>query len=682
MNRLRPLILLLSLLLLPPALAQKPAAKKTAAAKPATSLVERIGSTAFIRVEAGSFNDLSPRQKELVWWLTRASIAVDPIIYDQSSRFGLRQKYLLEMIVAHPQGIDPAVYKKVLDYTKLFWANHGNHNNTTAQKFVPEFTFEELEQAATRAMKSAPGAGISEEPIGQDLEELRASIFDPNFEPQLTAKSPRGGLDIIQASANNFYAPGVTVADLEKFAETHPLNSRVVKTADGKLVEEVYRAGTPDGSLQPGLYAEYLGRAIEYLGKARPLAEAGQAAVIDALIKYYQTGDPRDWIRFGILWVQNNPAVDFANGFIEVYRDPRGAKGTSQSFVSVTDEKLNKLMVKIAQNAQTFEEHAPWAEQYKKKGVKPPLAKAIETVVETGDFAVGVVGDNLPNENEVREKYGTKSFLFTGSTRALNHARGTASLNEFAYDAEDKELSLKYGDEAEDLLTALHEIIGHGSGKVSPKLTQDPSTYLKEYYSTLEEARADLMALWSIWDPRLRELGLVSHPDVAKAMYLRQFRAPLTQLNSIPRGDTIEEDHQRDRQLIALYIMDKVPGSLEWAHHDDKTYMHVVDYQKARQGVGMLLAELMRIKGEGDYPAIKELVDRYGVRFDPKLRDEVVARFKSLNLPSYWCGINAELSAKTDKTGKVTAVTMSYPDDIRKQRMGYAAMYHPELKLK
>ncbi|MBV9494809.1 MAG: peptidase M49 [Acidobacteria bacterium] len=638
-------------------------------------LLERIGPTAFIHVPAESFRDLSTRQQKLAYWLTQASIAIDPIIYDQQSRFGLRQKYVLELIVSHPQGVDPKVYRKVADYTKLFWANHGNHNDLTALKFVPEFTSEDLEGAAIHALKNVKNARMSEAELRKEVRELGPSFFDPAFEPQLTAKNPEGGKDIIQSSSNNFYAPGVTLAEVEKLKETHALNSRVAKTKDGKLVEEVWRAGTPDGKVKPGLYAVYLSKAISHLQKAKPYAEPGQAPVIDALIRYYQTGDARDWIDFGIQWVGNNPPVDFANGFIEVYRDARGAKGTSQSFVSVTDEKLNKLMTKIATNAQYFENRAPWADQYKKQGVKPPLATAIETIVETGDFAVTVVGDNLPNENEVREKYGTKSFLFTGSTRALDEARGSSSLDEFAYDAEDKTLSTKYGSEAEDLLTALHEIIGHGSGKVNPKLTEDPFTYLKEYASTLEEARADLMALWNIWDPKLQELGLVSHPDVAKAMYLRQFRAPLTQLGSIPKGETIEEDHQRDRQMIALYIMDKVPGSLEWAKRDGKTFMHVVDYQKTRQGVGMLLAELMRIKGEGDYAAIKALVDKYGVHFDPKLRDEVVARVKKLDLPLYWHGVNAELAM--DAAGKVT---MSYPNDVTKQRLRYAAMYDQELK--
>jgi dipeptidyl-peptidase-3 len=672
-------------------LAAEPAkapAKKSAAA-PKSTVVERVGATAFLQVEAESFKALDARQKELVYWLAQASIAIDPIIYDQLSPYGLRQKRILELIAAHPAGVDAATAKKIDRYTKLFWANHGNHQDTTAQKFVPEFTPAELEKAALASAawyaqhaKTKQDVPFTPDELRATLAELRQSIFDPEFEPQLTAKSPRGGLDIIQASSNNFYGRGVTVAELKNLTEKNALNSRVVRTADGRLVEEVYRAGTPDGSVPPGLYAEFLGRAITYLRKARTVAEPGQAPVIDALIRYYQTGDYRDWIDFGIKWVGNNPEVDFANGFIEVYRDPRGAKGTSQSFVSVTDVALNKLMVKIANDAQYFENHAPWADEYKKLGVKPPLAKAIETVVETGDFNVTTVGDNLPNENEVRETHGTKSFLFTGSTRAIARARGTAATQEFAYDDEEKRIVNQYGPQASDLLTAMHEIIGHGSGKVSAKLTQDPSTYLKEYYSTLEEARADLMALWNVFDPKLVELGFVtkaSQRDVGKAMYYQQFRAPLVQLNGIRKGDTIEEDHQRDRQMIALYIMDKVPGSLEWSKRNGKTYMHIIDFDKVHEGVGLLLAELMRIKGEGDYAAIKSLIDEYGVHFDPKLRDEVVARYAKLDVPAYFHGVNADVKATFGKDGKVVAVTMTYPRDVAAQRLKYAAMYAPEL---
>jgi dipeptidyl-peptidase-3 len=620
-------------------------------------LVERVGNTGFVQVDADSFNDLTPREKQLAYWLTRASIAIDPIVYDQLSRFGLQQKRILEMIVAHPPGIDPTVHKKITDFTKLFWASHGNHNGVTAQKFLPDFTFEEFVAAA----RIAAGGGDASEKVEQTLLDLRPSLFDPDFEPQLTAKSPRRGLDIIQASANNFYGRNVMLADLENFKEKHPLNSRVVKDEKGELVEEVYRVG--------GKYSKYLSEAIKYLRKARPFTEAGQGPVIDALIRYFQTGEFSDWLKFGALWVRNNPRVDFANGFIEVYRDARGAKATAQSFVSVTDEKLNDMMELIAENAQYFENHAPWADQYKKQDVKPPLAKAIETVIETADFSVGVTGDNLPNENEIHQKYGTKSFFFTGSSRTLTKARGDAPIDEFSYDDEERRLSRQHGQQADDLLTALHEVIGHGSGKLSPRLTGDATTYLKEYYSTLEEGRADLMALWNVWDPKLRELGLVKSDDVAKAMYHGAARAPLVQLRAIPKGDTIEEDHQRDRQLIVEYIMDRVPGSIERVQRDGRTFMHVIDFQKMRQGVGMLLAEIMRIKAEGDYAAAKAMVDRYGVHFDPKIRDEVVERYKKLNLPAYWSGINAELT----KNG--TKVMMSYPRDIVKQRLGYAAMY-------
>ncbi len=634
-----------------------------AAEEPA--LVERVGNTGFVQVRADSFNDLTPRQKQLAFWLTRASIAIDPIIYDQLSRFGLDQKRVLEMIVASPAGIAPAVLRKITDFTKLFWANHGNHNDTTAQKFLPGFTFDELRNAAQRALANTRNAGMRAEQLDALLLDLKPSLFDPAFEPQLTVKNPPAGLDIIQASSNNFYARNVTLADLENFKELHPLNSRVEKNAQGQLVEDIYRAGTLDGKIPPGRYAKYLLRAIGDLHKAREYAEPGQAPVIDALIRYFETGRFQDWLRFGGLWVLNNARVDFTNGFIEVYRDARGAKATAQSFVSVTDEKVTHMMELIAANAQYFENHAPWLDQYKKQGVKPPLAKAIETFIESADFGVTVTGDNLPNEDEIHQKYGTKSFFFTGSSRTLNKARGAAAIDEFAYDDAEKRISRQHGQEAEDLLTALHEVIGHGSGKLSPKLTGDATTYLKEYYSTLEEGRADLMALWNVWDPKMRELGLVKSDDVARAMYYSAARAPLVQLRAIPHGDTVEEDHLRDRQLIVEYIMDKVPGAIERVQRDGKTYMHVLDFQKMRKGVGMLLAEIMRIKAEGDYAAAKALVDRYAVHFDPAVRDEVVARYAKLNLPAYWAGINPELTMKSGQ------ITMTYPRDIVKQRLGY-----------
>jgi dipeptidyl-peptidase-3 len=659
-----------------------PAAAENAGTEGKSTLVERVGSTGFLQLEADSFNRLTPREQTLAYWLTQASIAIDPIIYDQLSRFGLREKRLLEALVGHPEGVKPETMAKIVAYAKLFWANKGNHNDTTAQKFLPEFTFEELQEAGAGVMRGGLrigdpyGAGKpiqTEAEFASEIAELKPALFDPNFEPIITAKNPQGGLDILQASANNFYS-GVTLADLKGFHERYPLNSQLVKTKDGKVVELVYRAGTPDGRIPPGLYAPFLKKAIEYFQRARAFAEPGQDKVIDDLVRFYQSGEPEDWMRFGASWVQNNANVDFANGFIEVYRDARGAKGTSQSFVSVTDQRVNSLMLKIADNAQYFEDHAPWDPKYRKQGVKPPMAKAVETVAETGDFHVTTVGDNLPNENEIHEKYGSKSFLFTGSTRAFSHATGHTSLEEFAYSSEEIERGKKYGDEAEDLLTALHEIIGHGSGKLNPKLTHEAAFYLKEYASTLEEARADLMALWNVFDPKLQQLGLISSPEVGKAMYDQSARVALTQLRKMLKGDTIEEDHDRNRQLIVNYIIDKT-GAIARVERDGKAYITVRDYDKMHQGVGTLLAELMRIKAEGDYEAIKALVNQYGVHFDPAQRDQVVARYKKLNLPTYWAGINPVVEATAGANGDVSAVHISYPRDFVKEQLGYAAMY-------
>ena len=631
--------------------------------------VDRVGTTGFVQLEAESFRNLSLKEQALAYWLSQASIAIDPINYDQNSIWGLRQKRLLEGIIRR-EGV---VRLKITAFTKLFWANRGNHNEMTAQKFLPEFTFEELKTAATAALHSGGFKGMSQAELDRELEALRPSLFDADFEPTITAKSPQGSLDILQASANNFYN-GVSLADLKNFHDRHPLNSRLVKNGAGRLVEEIYRAGTPDGKIPAGRYAQFLKKANEYLEKAQAYAEPGQDQAIAALIRYYQTGEPADWIRFGTAWVQNNARVDFANGFIEVYRDARAAKGTAQSFVSITDEKLNQPMVKLAANAQYFEDRAPWAQQYKKQGVTPPMAKAVETVIETGDFHVSTTGDNLPNEDEIHQKYGSKSFLFTGSQRTLRRGMGTGPLEEFAASPEEIALCKKYGEESSAVMTSLHEVIGHGSGKLNPRLQGGPETHLKEYYSTLEEARADLMALWNAFDSKLRQLGLVTSSDVGKAMYYDAVRGSLTQLMRIPKGDTIEEDHQRNRQLIVNYIMDKT-GAIQKIERDGKTYLALKDFDKMRQGVGMLLAELMRIKAEGDYAAIKALVDQYGVHFDPKLRDEVVARYRKLDIPTYWCGINATLAPRFDAAGKVTAVGISYPRDFVKQQLSYAAMY-------
>jgi dipeptidyl-peptidase III len=629
----------------------------------ASPLVDRVGNTAIVQIEANSFTSLTPKQQALAYWLSQASIAIDPIIYDQESRFGLRQKRLLEAVVSSKGKVDGAIYAKVLDFTKLFWGNKGNHNEQTSQKVLPNFTSDELKRALDQAGRHD---------LVAEVDALRQSLFDPDFEPLITAKNPGGSKDILEASANNFYF-GVSLADLGGFTERYRLNSRVARV-NGKIVEQVYRAGTPDHRVPPGLYAEYLAKANEYLAKARAYAEPAQVRVLSDLIRYYQTGESNDWIKFGIDWVQDDEVVDFANGFIEIYRDARGAKGTSQSFVSITDRKLSSTISKIAANAQYFESQAPWDARYKKEGVKPPVAKAVETTVETGDFHVTTIGDNLPNEDQIRAKYGSKSFLFTGSSRIFSQVTGLSLIDEFVFSPTEAAVDKKYEDEADELLTAMHEVIGHGSGKLSPKLTRDASFYLKEYSSTLEEARADLMALWNVFDPKLKELGIVSSDDLGRVMYNSAARVMLTQLRRIPKGDTIEEDHQRNRQLIVRYIMDKT-GAIAMETRDGKSYVVVKDYKKMREGVGMLLAELMRIKAEGDYDAIKHLIDQYAVHFDPKLRDEVAARYDKLSLPTYWASINSDLTAQFDAKGNVTKVEISYPRDQVKQQLSYSAMY-------
>lgn len=651
-------------------------------------VVARVGDTGFLEIRANSFSSLTPKQQALAYWLQQASIAIDPIIYDQLSSYGLRQKRLLEEIVSHPEGIDPQTMKKITDFAELFWANRGNHDDYTSQKFLPAFTFDELKAAALAAqrhgaMKMAyanllPIATTAE--LDKELDELKASFFDSNFEPMDTAKTPSGGLDIVQASSNTFYEGGISLADLKTFHETHALNSRVVKGRDGKLREEVYRAGTPDGKVSPGLYAVYLKKANGYLEKAKALADPQEAQVIADLIDYYQTGDFQAWLKFDADWVRDDPAVDFANGFIEIYHDARGAKGSSQSFVSVTDKPVSEKMAALASNAAYFEQKAPWDAKYKKTEFSKPVVKAVETTIETGDFSVTTIGDNLPNENVIREQYGSKNFLFTAASHAFDHATGVATAKEFLSSPEEVERHQKYGEEAEDLMTALHEVIGHGSGKLSPRLKNGAEPYLKEYFSTLEEGRADLMALWNVWDPKLKDLGLISNQDeVAKAMYDSAAVVALVQLRRVPNGNEIEEDHMRDRQLIARYIMDKT-GGIEQFNRGGKTYIRVKDYAKMRQGVGMLLSELMRIKAEGDYNAIKALVDKYGVHFDPALRDQVVERYNKLDLPSSWAGVYSVLTPQIGKDGQVEKVEISDPGDPVKQYLSYGAMYDKGLQ--
>jgi dipeptidyl-peptidase III len=631
-------------------------------------VVDRVGDTGFIQLHTQSFKDLPTKDKILAFYLSLAAVAINPVVYDQNSSYGLTAKHLLEEILTHPKGIDPVVLKKLTDYTKLFWANHGNHNSFTSRKFLPEFTFEELQAATEQALKNRAAVG-PQASLKKKLEALRRPLFDANYQPMLTIKNPANGEDPLMASGNNYYE-GVTLADLKGFDEKYPLNSRLVKR-NGRLEEQVYRAGTPDHKVPPGLYAFELGKAIRFLRMAIPYASETQKKVLRDLVRYYETGSPADWRQFNIDWVRDNSQIDFTNGFIEIYKDARGIKGASQAYVTVIDEHLNRLMKEFAANAAYFEKRAPWEDKYKLAEPHPPIAMAVEALIETGDFDVNTIGENLPNEAEIHDKYGSKSFIFTGSTRAFEAASGDRVTDEFAYSAEEKERAHKYRALANDLYTAMHEVLGHGSGKMDPQLTEEPATYLKEYYSTLEEARADLVALWNFFDPKLEEMGAIPNQEVAKAAYDGEARAALVQLREVPTGDSIEEDHRRGTQLIVNYIRDKT-GAIEPVERDGKIYLVVKDYPKMRHGVGMLLAELMRIKAEGDYEGAKALISQYGIHFNTAWRDQVVARYKQLDLPTYWSGINPDLIPQYGANGKVDDVEVRYPMDEIKQQLRYA----------
>ena len=630
-------------------------------------LVDRVGQTGFLQIEAESFRDLPREQKVLAHFLSLAAIAINPIVYDQNSSYGLELKQLLEQIITHSHGIDPTVLQKLTDYTKLYWANRGNHNAFTSRKFVPDFRYEELQAAAGVALKNRARLGPRER-LQRELEDLRKPIFDPDYQPFLTLKNPKNGEDPLTSSGNNLYE-GVTTSDLKDFHDKYPLNSRLVKK-NGQLVEQVYRAGTPDGKVRPGLYANELNRAIRYLKLGLPYAAPAQKKVLQDLIRYYQTGDPADWRQFNIDWVRDDSAVDFTNGFIEVYKDPRGLKGAAQAYVTVVDAKMNKLMKEFAASAKYFEDRAPWDDKYKNQTPHPPIVNTVEALIETADFDVSTIGENLPNEAEIHDHYGSKSFIFTGTTRAFAAAQGMRVVDEFANSAGERARAEKYQTLANDLYTAMHEVLGHGSGKMNPKLTEEPAVYIKEYYSTLEEARADLVALWNFFDPKLIEIGAIPDLEVSKAAYDLEARSAIVQLHEVPTGDTIEEDHRRGTQLIVNYIREKT-GAIQPVERDGKVYLEVRDYEQMRKGVGMLLAELMRIKAEGDYAGAKALITRYGIHFDTKWRDQVVERYKKLDLPTFWSGVNPDLIPRFGAGGRIDDVEIVYPRDIVKQQLRY-----------
>ena len=635
-------------------------------------LLERIDDAAVVQLYADGFEALPLREKTLIWHLYQAALAGRDIFFDQKHRDALEMRAVLEAILTHDRGVDPAALKEIQRYTKLFWINNGPYNNLTARKFVMNLAPAAFENAVRTAVKN--GASLparSGETDSALVARLAPMFFDPNVDPIVTNKTPQDGKDILTGSANNLYL-NVGMKDVEGFPEKYGLNSRLVKK-DGALVEEVYRVD--------GRYGAEIKNIIGHLEAAIPFATEPMAKALRALIRFYQTGEQADREKYDIAWVEDKDSpVDTINGFIEVYLDPRGIKGSWEGLVFYVNREKTERIRRIAREAQWFENHMPWDPNYRKADVKGIVANAIDVVFETGDAGpVSAIGINLPNDQAIRESHGSKSVSLSNVIEAADRATPEAMRSEFTWSAEEAARAAKWAAFVGELHTDLHEVIGHASGRTSPGLKVSPQEAIKEHFSALEEGRADLVALYFVGDPKLAELKVMPAADqqaIARTQYEAYARQALVQLRRVRDRNEIEEDHMRNRQMIVRWLMANTKA-IEERRRDGKTYLVLADAKAFRDGVGRLLAEVQRIKSEGDYAAAKALFEKHGVHFEPKLRDEVVARVDKLNLSSYTGFVMPRLTAVSDANGKITDVKISYPKDLTAQMLEYAGKKPP-----
>ena len=638
------------------------------AAPPARKyLLERIDDAAVVQVYADGFESLPLKEKTLIWHLYQAARAGRDIFYDQRHRNGIEMRRILEAVITHPQGIDSPALDEIRRYTKLFWLNTGPYNNHTSRKFVlgiPPQTFAAAVKAAVASGATIPTA--AGESVDAMLRRLEPMFFDPDVDPIVTNRNPGAGRDILTASANNLYAGGVTTADLKGFTEKYGLNSRLVKR-DGRLIEEVYKIG--------GRYSKEITEIVRHLEAAIPFATEPMAKALGALVRFYRTGETADRVQYDIAWVADKSSpVDTINGFIEVYMDPRGIKGSWEALVFyVNPEKATRIKALGAQ-AQWFEDHMPFDPRFRKPNVTGIVANAIDVVIEMGDSGpITPIGLNLPNDEQIRERYGSKSVALANVTEAYDKSTPEGLTSEFTWDAAETERSKRFRSVSDELHTELHEVLGHASGRQAPGFTGSPDEIIKEHYSALEEARADLIALYFIADPKLVELGVVpaaDHVQIVRAQYDYYTRNAIVQLRRIREGTEIEEAHLRNRQMIIHWLMANTKA-IERRQRDGKTFNVLVDQQAFRDGVGRLLAEVQRIKSEGDAAAAAKMFDEYGIHFDPQLRDEVVRRVDALKLPSYTGFVMPKLTPVTDASGAITDVRISYPQDFTAQMLEY-----------
>ncbi|MGE0444215.1 MAG: peptidase M49 [Vicinamibacterales bacterium] len=652
---------------------QEPAASTAPAATGATEerkyLLEQVDDAAIVQLYADGFSSLPVREKTLIWHLYNAALAGRDIFIDQKHRDALEMRGVIEQIIANPGGVDAAALAEIQRYTKLFWLNNGPYNNLTARKSVLKLTPEAFAAAARAAQQAGARFELrGGETLDAKLARLQPMFLDATVDPIVTNKTPGPGRDILSASANNLYS-GLTMADLRGFTERYGLNSRLVKQ-DGRLVEEVYKVG--------GRYDAQIREIVRHLEAAIPFASEPMANALRALVQWYRTGEDADRAKYDIAWVQDKQSpVDTINGFIEVYLDARGVKGSWEGLVFYVNQEKTQRIRTLADNAQWFEDRMPWDPKYRKADVQGIVANAIDVVIETGDSGpVTPIGINLPNDQKIREQYGSKSVALSNVNEAYARSASGGTRGEFSWDQAEADRAARFAEFAGELTTDMHEVIGHASGRMADGVAGTPQALIKEYFSALEEGRADLVGLYFIADPKLVELGIIpaaDHEDMIRAEYEAYTRNAIVQLRRVREGTQIEEDHMRNRQMVVRWLMANTKA-IEQRTRDGKTYLAMVDAAAFRAGVGRLLGEVQRIKSEGDYAAAKKLFDDYGIHFDPSLRDEIVRRVDALNLPSYSGFVMPKLTPVTDTNGTITDVTISYPLDLTTQMLEYSGV--------
>lgn len=640
--------------------------------------VEQFADLQILRYRVPGFEQLSLRRKQLVYYLSQAALEGRDILFDQNGKFNLQIRRLLEAVYTSFKGDRTTEQFRALEvYLKRVWFSNGIHHHYACDKFVPAFTAAYLEEV----IKSLPEEVLPLEE-GETRQAMCDKLFPVIFDPSVMPKrvNQADGEDLVQTSAANYYE-GVTQQEAEDFYAAqkkaddpepvmYGMNSRLVKK-DGRVYEQVWKVG--------GMYSAAIEKIIVWLEKAEAVAENdAQREVIRLLVEFYRTGDLKVFDAYSIAWLKDTGSlVDFVNGFIESYGDPLGMKASWESIVNFKDMEATHRTETISSNAQWFEDHSPVDARFKKEEVKGVSAKVITAAILAGDlYPSTAIGINLPNSNWIRSVHGSKSVTIGNLTDAYNKAaRGNGFREEFVYSDTERLLLEKYADITDDLHTDLHECLGHGSGKLLPGVDPDA---LKAHGSTIEEARADLFGLYYLPDAKMVELGLVPDAEAYNAEYYSyMMNGLMTQLVRIEPGCTVEEAHMRNRQLIARWALEhgKAEQVVEMVVRDGKTYVRINDYAKLRLLFGELLAEIQRIKSEGDYEAARQLVEKYGVQVDPVLHAEVLQRYRSLHLAPYKGFLNPVYTPQTDAEGNIVDVYISYTEGYAEQMLRYSRDY-------